>query len=183
MHACGIKAVGLRITTVTLRTTAPPRRDYAAALRPDPESAEIRLVAEIKKASPSKGVIRQNVDLLGLAQSFIAGGANAISVLTDERFFAGSLDDLSRVSQYGTLPTLRKDFLIDPYQVYEAVIAGASSALLIVGIVDDAELTDLIALERSFGMEPQVEVHDEYQLECALRAGAKIIGINNRASS
>ncbi len=163
-----------------LAETAPPRRDYVAALRPEVGSDEIRLIAEIKRASPSKGIIRENLDLLGLARSFIAGGANAISVLTDERFFAGSLDDLSRVSQYGTLPTLRKDFLIDPYQVYEAVLAGASSALLIVGIIDNAELADLIAIERSVGMEPQVEVHDEYQVECAIRAGALIVGINNR---
>jgi indole-3-glycerol phosphate synthase len=156
--------------------TAPPRRDYFGALRGD----EMRLIAEIKRASPSKGVLRADFDLLGLTASYIAGGASAISVLTDEKFFGGTLEDLRRVTQYGTLPVLRKDFLIDPYQVYEAAAAGASSALLIVGIVDDAELADLIALERSVGMEPQVEVHDEDEAERALKAGARIVGINNR---
>ena len=159
---------------------APPRRDYATALRPVGPSDDLRLIAEIKRASPSKGVLRHDLDLLGLVASFIAAGANAISVLTDQKFFEGTLDDLRRVTQYGTLPTLRKDFLIDPYQVYEAVVAGASSALLIVGIVEDSELADLIALERSLGLEPQVEVHDEGEVERALRAGARIVGINNR---
>lgn len=159
---------------------APPRRDYALALTPTGGSDDIRLIAEIKRSSPSKGVLRQDFDLLGMEASFIAGGAHAISVLTDGRFFGGSLGDLHRICQYGTLPALRKDFLIDAYQIYEAVAVGASSALLIVGIVDDAELADLIALERSLGMEPQVEVHDEAEVERALRAGARIVGVNNR---
>jgi indole-3-glycerol phosphate synthase len=163
-----------------LAEVAPPRRDYVRALRPDPSDGSVRLIAEIKRASPSKGILRRDVDLLGTVASFVAGGADAISVLTDERFFAGSLDDLTRVSQYSTLPTIRKDFLIDPYQVYEAVLAGASSALLIVGIVEDGELADLITLQRALGMEPQVEVHDEDEVERALRAGAHIIGVNNR---
>lgn len=159
---------------------APPRPDYACALRPTAPGAEPRLIAEIKRASPSKGAIRRNLDLLGTVASFIAAGASAISVLTDRKFFDGSLDDLRRVTQYGTLPTLRKDFLVDAYQVYEAIVAGASSALLIVGILDDRELADLIALQRSLGLEPQVEVHDEVEVERALGAGARIIGINNR---
>src|SRR5437870_2949169 len=131
--------------------SSPPRRDYFGALRGE----EMRLIAEIKRASPSRGVLRQDFDLLGLAACFIAAGASAMSVLTDQKYFRGSLADLQRVAQYGTLPVLRKDFVVDPYQVYEAVAAGASSALLIVGIVDDAELVHLIALERSLGMEPQ----------------------------
>jgi indole-3-glycerol phosphate synthase len=163
-----------------LAESAPPRRDYAAALQPTSDADGVRLIAEIKRASPSKGVLREDVDLLGIVASFVAGGAHAISVLTDERFFAGTLDDLTRVSHYGSLPTLRKDFLIDAYQVYEAVLAGASSALLIVSVVDDRELTDLIVLQRSLGMEPQVEVHDEREVERALRAGARIVGVNNR---
>jgi indole-3-glycerol phosphate synthase len=163
-----------------LAEAAPPRHDYTAALAGGVPGGELRLIAEIKRASPSKGVLRQNVDLLGLVASFVAGGAHAISVLTDERFFGGTLQDLHRVTQYGSLPALRKDFLIDPYQVYEAVVAGASSALLIVSIVDEGELGELIALERSLGMEPQVEVHDERELERALHAGARIVGVNNR---
>lgn len=155
---------------------APTRRDYAGALRGE----DVRLIAEIKKASPSKGVLRADFDPLLIAASYAAAGADAISVLTDRKFFQGSLDDLCRVSQHSTLPLLRKDFVVDPYQVYEAVLAGASSALLIVGIVDDGVLAELIALQRSLGLEPQVEVHDEAQVESALKAGALIVGINNR---
>jgi indole-3-glycerol phosphate synthase len=140
----------------------------------------MHLIAEIKRASPSKGTIKEDLDLLGLVQAYIAGGADVISVLTDERFFGGTLGDLRRVAQYGTRPILRKDFLIDPYQVYEAAAAGADSALLIVGIVEDGLLAELVALQRSLGMEPQVEVHDADQVERALRAGARIVGINNR---
>lgn len=165
---------------VGLAEVAPPRRDYLGALRPTKGPGEVRVIAEIKRSSPSKGVIRADVDILALTASYIAGGAAVISVLTDGKFFGGSLEDLSRVSSYGTVPTIRKDFLVDPYQVYEAVVAGASSALLIVGIVDDRELADLIALQRALGLEPQVEAHDEEQVERALRAGAAIIGINNR---
>lgn len=155
---------------------APPRRDYAGALRGD----DIRLIAEIKKASPSKGVLRSDFDPLDIAACYVAAGAHAISVLTDRKFFQGSLNDLYRVSQYSALPLLRKDFVVDPYQVYEAVLAGASSALLIVGILDDSELAELIALQRSLGLEPQVEAHDEVEVERALKAGALIVGINNR---
>lgn len=155
---------------------APPRRDYFGALSGD----RMRLIAEIKRASPSKGPIKADLDLMGLVQSYLAGGADVISVLTDEKFFGGTLTDLRRVAQYGTRPILRKDFLIDPYQVYEAAAAGASSALLIVGIVEDALLAELVALQRSLGLEPQVEVHDPDQVDRALTAGARIIGINNR---
>jgi indole-3-glycerol phosphate synthase len=159
---------------------APPPRDYAAALTPAGGRDTIRLIAEIKRSSPSKGVLRAEFDLLAMEANFIAGGAHAISVLTDAKYFGGSLVDLQRICQYGTLPALRKDFVVDPYQVYEAGAVGASSALLIVGIVDDHELRDLIALERSLGLEPQVEVHDEAEVERALRADARIVGINNR---
>ncbi|MBX6771005.1 MAG: indole-3-glycerol phosphate synthase TrpC [Chloroflexi bacterium] len=155
---------------------APPRRDYASALSGD----GIRIIAEIKRASPSKGILRTAAEPSVLAACFAAAGASAISVLTDRRFFGGSLEDLEQVSRVSPVPTLRKDFVIDPYQVYEAALAGASSALLIVGILDDAELTDLLQLQRELGMEPQVEVHDEREVERALAAGARILGINNR---
>ena len=161
-------------------SVAPPPRDYLAALRGDPATGDVRLVAEIKRASPSKGVIRADVDAAETARRFEAGGADVISVLTDEKFFQGTLDDLRAVVAVSTLPVLRKDFLIDPYQIYEARAGGASSALLIVGILDDAQLADGIALQRALGMEPQVEVHDEAETERALKAGARIIGINNR---
>ncbi|HLZ08498.1 MAG TPA: indole-3-glycerol phosphate synthase TrpC, partial [Chloroflexota bacterium] len=165
---------------VRMAELAPPSRDYLGALRPAAETSEIRIIAEIKRASPSRGVIRENIDVLALAAAYIAGGAAVISVLTDGKYFCGSLEDLSRVSSYGTVPTLRKDFVIDRYQIYEAVVAGASSALLIAGLVDVSELAELVALERSLGLEPQVEAHDENEVEQALRAGATIIGINNR---
>ncbi|HLG51023.1 MAG TPA: indole-3-glycerol phosphate synthase TrpC [Chloroflexota bacterium] len=155
---------------------APPHRDYASALSGD----GIRIIAEIKRASPSKGILRTAADPSVLATCFAAAGASAISVLTDRRFFGGSLEDLEQVSRVSPVPTLRKDFVIDPYQVYEAALAGASSALLIVGILDDAELTDLLQLQRELGMEPQVEVHDEREVERALAVGARILGINNR---
>jgi indole-3-glycerol phosphate synthase len=164
---------------MALAETAPPRLDYLGAVRPTP-GGDLRLIAEIKRASPSKGLFKTNFDVRGLAATYIAAGADVISVLTDWKFFQGSLEDLHLVAQYGTLPLLRKDFLIDPYQVYEAVVAGASSALLIVGIVDDGLLAELIALERSLGLEPQVEAHDADEVERALRAGARIVGINNR---
>jgi indole-3-glycerol phosphate synthase len=165
---------------IRLAEVAPLRRDYLGALRPTSGSNEIRVIAEIKRASPSKGIIRDDIDVLALAAAYIAGGAAVISVLTDVKYFGGSLDDLRRVSSYGTVPTLRKDFIFDSYQIYEAVVAGASSALLIAGILDDGELAELVALERSLGLEPQVEAHDECEIEQALRAGATIIGINNR---
>ena len=165
------------LSAVRERAEAAPRRaDYAAALRGE----DVRLIAEIKKASPSKGVLCVDFDPVAIARSYVTAGAHAISVLTDRKYFQGSLDDLSRVAEATTLPLLRKDFLVDPYQVYDAVVAGASSALLIVGIVDDALLADLIALQRSLGLEPQVEVHDDGEVERALRADALIVGINNR---
>lgn len=159
------------------RATPP---SYLHALSGDPLIGDVRLVAEIKRASPSKGVLRADLDVAETARRFAAGGADAISVLTDERYFRGTLDDLRAVATASRLPVLRKDFVIDAYQVYEAALAGASSALLIVGILDDAELADLIALQRRLGLEPQVEVHDEAETERALKARALIIGINNR---
>jgi len=160
--------------------TAPRPGDYLAALSGNPSTGDVRLVAEIKRASPSKGVIRADLDLRATVRGFAAGGAHVISVLTDEKFFGGTLDDLRETVAVGGLPVLRKDFLIDPYQIYEARAAGASSALLIVGILDDAQLVDYIALQRSLAMEPQVEVHDAAETDRALKAGARLIGINNR---
>ncbi|HEX5414835.1 MAG TPA: indole-3-glycerol phosphate synthase TrpC [Chloroflexota bacterium] len=165
---------------LTLVDVAAPPRDYENALRGDPARGKVRLIAEIKRASPSKGVIRADLDVAETARRFEAGGADVISVLTDEKFFQGTLDDLREVVAASALPALRKDFLVDPYQVYEARAAGASSALLIVGILDDTELRNLIALQRSLGMEPQVEVHDAAETERALNADARIVGINNR---
>jgi len=155
---------------------SPPPRDLGAALR----LPGVSLIAEIKRASPSKGVLRSDLDPGALARAYAANGARAISVLTDERFFRGRLDDLRAVRQTVKLPVLRKDFVIDPYQVYEARAAGADAVLLIVAALGDDALTSLYWLIRALGMWALVEVHDEGELERALRIGPRIVGVNNR---
>jgi indole-3-glycerol phosphate synthase len=166
-----------------------PPRDFAAALRLPNHAA---LIAEVKKASPSKGVLVKNFDPLAIARTYVANGAAAISVLTDVRFFQGSLkylegirthidahQDATRNAQHAT-PLLRKDFILAPYQIYEARAYGADALLLIVAALDDATLRELLALTRDLGMQALVEVHDEAELDRALTAGATIIGVNNR---
>ncbi len=138
------------------------------------------IIAEVKKASPSKGVIRQDFDPLALARTYEASGAAAISVLTEKKFFQGSLDYLKQIRQQVTLPLLRKDFVFDDYQVYEARAYGASAILLIVAILEDAQLQDLSQLAQTQGMDCLVEVHDEAECERALAHGGRLIGINNR---
>ena len=155
---------------------APPPRDMVAALaRPG-----VSLIAEVKRASPSKGVLCADLDPPALASAYEAGGAAAISVLTDEHFFQGSLDDLRAVRQQVHLPVLRKDFVIDPYQIVEARAAGADAVLLIVAVLNDADLASLYRLVRELGMAALVEVHDEAELARALAIGPRIVGINNR---
>lgn len=138
------------------------------------------IIAEIKKASPSKGVIRADFDPLALARTYATHGAAAISVLTESRFFQGSLDSLRRIREQGAPPLLRKDFLFDPYQVYEARAFGASAILLIVAILSDSQVVELSALARSLGLDCLIEVHDEAELERALACGVQLLGINNR---
>lgn len=140
----------------------------------------ISLIAEVKKASPSEGVIRDDFDPVKLAQAYEAAGAAAISVITDEQFFQGSLDYLKQVAKVSSLPVLRKDFIIDEAQVFESYEAGASAVLLIVAILGEEPLFELRELAESLGMEALVEVHDAAELELALRSGATIVGINNR---
>jgi indole-3-glycerol phosphate synthase len=156
----------------------PAPKDFAAALRRGPGGG-VRLIAEVKKASPSAGPIREG-DPLFFARAMAGGGAAAISVLTEERHFGGSLDDLARVAAGVPVPVLRKDFLVDPYQLLEARAAGASAALLIVALLSDAELTVLLREAAALGLGALVEVHDAPELERALAAGAAIVGINNR---
>lgn len=156
-----------------------PRRDFATALRR--ADGYIALIAEIKRASPSKGdLAKGEFNPAALAQIYAANGASAISVLTDERFFKGALDHLHQVRAAVHLPVLRKDFIVDPYQVYEACAGGADAALLIVAALDDAALHDLHALTCELGLTPLVEVHDARETERALRIGARVIGVNNR---
>jgi indole-3-glycerol phosphate synthase len=153
-----------------------PPRDFAAALR----APGVRLIAEVKRASPSKGLLRHNFDAVALAQEYETNGAAAISVLTDEHFFQGSLDHLRDVRQNVALPVLRKDFVLDPYQVYEARAAGADAVLLIVAAMDDGDLEALHCLVQQLGMVALVEVHDETELARALQVGPRVVGVNNR---
>jgi indole-3-glycerol phosphate synthase len=157
---------------------APASRSLAKALR----KPGIGLIAEVKKASPSRGLLRSDFDPVALAQSYARAGAAAISVLTDRKHFQGSLDHLRGIRKalpHGP-PLLRKDFLFEEYQLYEARCAGADAVLLITAILAPALLSELIGISRSLGMDPLVEVHDEAELERALAAGAEIIGVNNR---
>ncbi|GAB4424656.1 MAG: indole-3-glycerol phosphate synthase TrpC [Chloroflexi bacterium OHK40] len=161
---------------------APAPRPFGAALRRPPRTA---LIAEVKKASPSRGVLLEPFDHLAIARIYAQAGAAAISVLTDVRFFQGSLKYLEGIRQQqevlgGGPPLLRKDFIIHPYQVVEARAYGADALLLIVGALDDGQLRDLLARTHALGMEALVEVHSEPELERALAAGAAVVGVNNR---
>ena len=155
---------------------APPPRDLAAAVR----APGVSLIAEIKRASPSRGLLCPDLDPEVLARTYEAFGASAISVLTDEHFFQGSLQDLHEVRHAVHLPILRKDFVVDPYQVFQARAAGADAVLLIVAALTDAELTSLYRLVHRLAMEALVEVHNIAELERALMLGPRLVGINNR---
>jgi indole-3-glycerol phosphate synthase len=145
-----------------------------------PGSLGMNVIAEIKRASPSKGKIRENVDPAEYARNYELGGAAAISVLTDRDFFNGSPDDLIKVKSAASLPTLRKDFLISSYQVYESAAMGADAVLLIARALLPESLRDLLSLCSGIGLDALVEVHDEKEFETAVNAGARLIGINNR---
>jgi indole-3-glycerol phosphate synthase len=138
------------------------------------------VVAEIKHRSPSKGVIRAEFDPAAIADSYQAAGSAGLSVLTEEDFFGGSLDHLGLVRKRVTLPLLRKDFIFDEYQLYESSEAGADAVLLIVAVLEDALLSSLIILSQHLGIDALVEVHNEPELDRALRADARLIGVNNR---
>ncbi len=151
-----------------------------AFLRTLGEAPAPRIIAEIKRRSPSRGELRAGFDVAALASAYHAGGAAALSVLTDEAYFGGSLDALCKARAAAPLPVLRKDFIIDPYQVDEAHRVGADALLLIVAALDDAALAMLLTRTRGYGMDALVEVHDEAELERALTAGAELLGVNNR---
>ncbi len=158
---------------------APSPRPFAAALQPDP-GGSARLIAEVKRASPSKGLLAERFDPVARARAYGAGGAAAISVLTEPDFFRGSLDDLRAVRAAVDVPVLRKDFLLDPYQIYEARAAGADAVLLICALLDDATLRDLLALTRLLGMEALVEAHNAAEARRAVASDARVIGVNSR---
>jgi indole-3-glycerol phosphate synthase len=158
---------------------AAPALDFAGAIRGD----RIRIIAEVKKASPSRGTIAADFDPVSVARTYAENGAAAISVLTESRYFQGGLDVLDSVrSARGEKgpPLLRKDFIFDPYQVYEARAHGADALLLIVAMLEVDRLRELMALIHAFGMACLVEAHDEADIAIAIAAGAKVIGINNR---
>jgi indole-3-glycerol phosphate synthase len=156
-----------------------PRRDFVRALR-FPRPAPPALIAEVKKASPSAGVIRPDFDPVRIAHDYAAGGASCLSVLTDAEFFQGSLEYLRQIRLAVPLPLLRKDFIIDERQVYESLEWGADAILLIVSILDDALLRRLLQQASVANLAALVEVHNEEELDRALLAGASLIGVNNR---
>jgi len=156
---------------------APPVREFAGALR---RPGRVAVIAEIKRASPSKGPIRPGADPLKVAKVYAAAGAAAISVLTDERFFQGDPLFITQVRGAVDLPVLCKEFILDPVQIYEARGLGADALLLIVRLLEQRELVEFLGLARELRMECLVEVHTPGEIERALAAGAKVIGINNR---
>lgn len=158
---------------------AGPVRPFADALR-RPAGAPIRAIAEIKRASPSAGAIRAGADPAAIAAEYAAAGAAAISVLTDERFFDGRLEFLAAVRATAACPLLRKDFVIDPYQVAEARAAGADAVLLIAAALAPADLAALVAEAARHGLDALVEIHREEEAEAALAAGARLVGVNHR---
>lgn len=172
----------------TAAKAAPLARDFAAALKRKYHRPAINLIAEIKRASPSKGQLAPDLDVARLAEAYHEGGAAALSVLTEPQFFKGSFDDLKAARSAVLLPVLRKDFILEPVQVYEARASGADAILLIVAILSTGTpsryigmpLRALRELAASLGMAALVEVHNETELRQALESGASIVGINNR---
>lgn len=162
--------------TESLARLSPPR-DFRAALESAPGMA---IIAEVKKASPSAGVLREDFEPVGIARSYAHHGANALSVLTDEPFFQGRLGYLTAIRQAVNIPLLRKDFILDPYQVLEARVAGADAVLLIAEILPGNELPALIQEIHRHGMQALVEIHDGENLARVIAAGARLVGINNR---
>lgn len=159
-------------------THAPRARPFGAALRR--ADGTVAIVAEVKRRSPSAGMIREGVDAVLLATLYAGAGAAAISVLTEPDSFAGSLEDLARVAAALPVPVLRKDFIVDPLQLFEARAAGASAALLIARAMAPARLADLAAVARDVGLDTLIEVHDEAELDAALAAGPAAVGVNAR---
>ena len=182
-----IEAKQKRLPLAKMRVPEPIVKRMAETAKPVPSFHEalqrtdrVRIIAEVKKASPSKGVLKADLDPAKQAAAYAQAGACAISVVTEEDFFQGDLGWISKIADASRLPVLRKDFVFEPFQVYETRAAGASAILFIVAMLQPAELKDLISLARQLKLDALVEVHDEVELDEALEAGASIVGVNNR---
>ena len=176
-------AAKARRSLASVRAEAESRRDvrgFEQALRAKVAQGQAAVIAEIKKASPSKGVLREDFRPADIARSYEQHGAACLSVLTDEQFFQGHADFLQQARQACALPVLRKDFMVDDYQVFEARAWGADCILLIAACLDDAQMSDLEATAQALGLDVLVEVHDARELERALRLKTRLVGINNR---
>ncbi|HBG05703.1 MAG: indole-3-glycerol phosphate synthase [Geobacteraceae bacterium GWC2_58_44] len=177
----GMKAaVPLDEITARLSDLEDHPRGFEAALLNSLNSGWTAIIAEVKKGSPSKGVIRADFDPLEIARIYQDNGASCLSVLTDEHFFLGHLSYLAQIREQVSLPLLRKDFIFDPYQIYQARAAGADAVLLIAAMLDLSQLRDFAALAGELAMDVLLEVHDERELETALQTDCRMIGINNR---
>lgn len=185
-EVAALKAAHAPAKLMTRCADLPPTRGFQKALLPPapssrPREEGVKLIAEVKKASPSKGLIRPDFDPVAIAKAYFAGGASCLSVLTDRDYFQGDLGYLATIREVVPLPLLRKDFLIDPLQIYEARLAGADAILLIVAAIPSpARLAELRHVAESLGMDALVEVHDEAELTLAVESGATLLGVNNR---
>lgn len=155
-------------------------KDFFSALQQKEQNSEIGLICEIKKASPSHGLIRENFDHIEIAKSYAEAGATCLSILTDEKYFQGHNQFLQDVAAFSPLPILRKEFMVDTYQIYEAKMLGASCILLIVAMLDDAKLAELEQCAFDSGLSVLIEVHNEEELQRAAKLKSKLLGINNR---